>query len=428
MKTAIVVGSGAGGATVAKELQGRFDVTVLEAGGEFRPFPLDLKFVERVKKLGLMLDERQIGLLFPSMKVRKSGGMVMVNGVGLGGTTTLATGNGIRFDHDLKAIGLDLDAEFEELYREVPISTDHQKRWKPATRRLFSICQDMGLEPAPLPKMGYPENCVHCGRCVLGCAYGAKWDSRQFLRAAESKGAKVICDSRVTRVVVDGSRAIGVKVKRGLRTEFLPADLVVLAAGGFGSPSILKRSGIPCEDRLFVDPVLCVAVKHQDARQNKELSMPFVVQKEGYILAPYFDHLSYFFNNDWTIPARDTLGMMIKLADASIGSVANGTISKSLTPEDRQRLADGVDVCCEIFGRKGVQRRDTWLGTINAGHPGGMLPLTSESASSMHPAALPENLYVADATLFPRSLGNPPILTIMAMAKRISRLCAMSSS
>ena len=32
MQTAIVVGSGAGGATVAKELQGAFDVTVLEAG------------------------------------------------------------------------------------------------------------------------------------------------------------------------------------------------------------------------------------------------------------------------------------------------------------------------------------------------------------------------------------------------------------
>jgi choline dehydrogenase-like flavoprotein len=31
-------------------------------------------------------------------------------------------------------------------------------------------------------------------------------------------------------------------------------------------------------------------------------------------------------------------------------------------------------------------------------------------------------VYVADASLFPRSLGNPPILTIIAMAKRIGRL------
>jgi choline dehydrogenase-like flavoprotein len=31
---------------------------------------------------------------------------------------------------------------------------------------------------------------------------------------------------------------------------------------------------------------------------------------------------------------------------------------------------------------------------------------------------------VADASLFPESLGNPPILTIVAMAKRIGRLLA----
>jgi choline dehydrogenase-like flavoprotein len=30
-------------------------------------------------------------------------------------------------------------------------------------------------------------------------------------------------------------------------------------------------------------------------------------------------------------------------------------------------------------------------------------------------------MYVADATLFPRSLGNPPILTIPALARRVAR-------
>lgn len=62
------------------------------------------------------------------------------------------------------------------------------------------------------------------------------------------------------------------------------------------------------------------------------------------------------------------------------------------------------------------------MGTLNAGHPGGMLPLTNREADTFHYAELPENLYVADATLFPRSLGNPPILIIMAMAKRVSKI------
>jgi hypothetical protein len=39
-----------------------------------------------------------------------------------------------------------------------------------------------------------------------------------------------------------------------------------------------------------------------------------------------------------------------------------------------------------------------------------MLPLTEASARTMHDDRLPENAYVADATLFPRSLGNPRIL------------------
>jgi hypothetical protein len=55
----------AGGATVAKELQGKFDVTVLEAGKEFNPFPLELVTIERMKKTGLLLDERVMSLSFP---------------------------------------------------------------------------------------------------------------------------------------------------------------------------------------------------------------------------------------------------------------------------------------------------------------------------------------------------------------------------
>jgi choline dehydrogenase-like flavoprotein len=50
-----------------------------------------------------------------------------------------------------------------------------------------------------------------------------------------------------------------------------------------------------------------------------------------------------------------------------------------------------------------------------------MLPLTAAEKTSLHPARLPANLYVADATLLPRSLGNPPILTILALAKRVAR-------
>jgi choline dehydrogenase-like flavoprotein len=51
-----------------------------------------------------------------------------------------------------------------------------------------------------------------------------------------------------------------------------------------------------------------------------------------------------------------------------------------------------------------------------------MLPLTDASAPEVHDDRLPENFFVADATLFPQSLGNPPILTIIALAKRVARI------
>ena len=425
MKHAIVIGSGAGGATVAKELQGKFDVTVLEAGKEFNPFPLELATIERVKKTGLLLDERVMSLSFPNIQIRKTPDMVLVNGIGLGGTTTISTGNAVRMDKDLKAIGINLDDEFEEVFREIPVTTVHQKRWHKHTRRLFEICSELGLDPQPMPKMGNYEKCNSCGRCTYGCRNGAKWDSRQFLQIARDRGAQVITNCRVERIVIENGHATGVEARHGLtpHTSRYPADLVVLAAGGFGTPIILQNSGISCEPRLFVDPVLCVATEWENALQCKEVEMPFFVQREHFILSPYFDYVSFLFNKAWRYPAKDTLGIMIKLADSTTGSISKQELRKTLTTQDKERLGGAVETGKEILRRFGAKDQDIFLGTINAGHPGGMLPLTEREAESFHHDRLPENLYVADATLIPESLGNPPILTIVAMAKRISKIC-----
>ncbi len=424
MKSAIVVGTGAGGATVAKELQGHFNVTVLEAGREFNPFSTDLSRVCRMKRFGLLFDEREISFLFRSMKVtRTSESMALVKGIGLGGTTTIATGNGLRLDAVLSKYGIELTREYEELEREIPISTAHRKRWHKTTRKLFEVCQDLHLDPLPMPKMGDSSKCISCGRCVLGCSNGAKWDSRQFLNDALAKGAKLRTGCVVERIEVNGGRAIGVRARNGLGSRLHSADLVVIAAGGLGTPVILQNSGIECERTLFVDPVLTVAAEWKGCGQNKEIAMPFVVQRNGFILSPYFDYLSYFFRDDWGFAPQDVLGIMIKIADRCEGSVANRSVDKTLTQEDLERLSEGVKTCYEIFSRMGIKESGIVLGTLNAGHPGGTLPLNGEETKTFHSSRLPSNVFVADATLLPTSLGNPPMLTIMAMAKRVSRAC-----
>ena len=427
MSRIIVVGSGAGGATVARELATTHEVTVLEAGGAFRPFAADLGRVARARVTGLFFDERMIRLLFPAMRVRRAsapgdgGSMALVNGVGLGGTTTISAGNALRCDEGLRARGVNLDEEFAELDREVPVTPDHRAHWTRTTHRLFEACVGLGLEPRPLPKLGAYGRCRRCGRCVLGCPSGVKWDARRFLDDAIKRGAKVETRWTVDDLVLRDGRAAGVRAHRGLRRAMFPADTVVLAAGGFGTPAILQRSGIPCEARLFVDPVLCVAAPLPGAALDREMSMPFVVKREGYIVAPYMDWLSFFFDRRWRMPAGDIVPLMIKLADDDRGRIAGRMIEKDLTGRDRERLADGVALCAEILESIGLPRDSHFLGMLNAGHPGGALPVGAGS-QPFHDARLPANTWVADASLIPEALGRPPILTIMAMAKRVAHL------
>jgi choline dehydrogenase-like flavoprotein len=425
MKKAIVIGSGAGGATAAKELQGKFDVTILEAGAEFHPFSINLSKINKLKNIGLLFDEREIALLFPAMKIRKTPErMILVNGIGLGGTTTLSTGNALRVDQDLLDLGICLDPEFEELYCEIPIHTRHRNNWSDITKRLFEISTEMELNPVPLPKMGYADRCTNCGRCILGCPNNAKWDTMQYVAQALENGAHLVTDCRVEKIIISSGEATGVIAKTGRRSQIYQADLIILAAGGLATPVILENSGIACENTLFVDPVLCVAAELTGAHQNREISMPFAFQRDHYIVAPYFDYFSYFFDKKWKYGLDNIYSLMIKLADSNIGRVSPQKIEKSLTDIDKLNLEKAVDLCTELFGRLGVGKRSLFLGKLNAGHPGGMLPLTKNEATTLHSNRLPVNLYVADSSLFPRSLGNPPILTIMALAKRISKLCS----
>jgi hypothetical protein len=251
-----------------------------------------------------------------------------------------------------------------------------------------------------------------------------KWDSRAFLSAALRKGARLVTGATVDRVVIDNDRAKGLKVRAGRRRpEFVPADLVVLAAGGLGTPPVLERSGIRGRPRLFVDPVLTLAAEWPGARLSTEVSMPFIVDKGRYIISPYFDFLSYFFDRRWRYPSRDILSVMIKLADEPAGEAGAKGVLKALSAEDNKRLAEAVDLTTEIMVRTGVRKERILPGILNAGHPGGMFPLTPDEKDTFHSPALPQNVYIADASLFPDSLGKPPILTIIAMAKRVSRIC-----
>ena len=424
MKTAIVVGAGAGGCAAAAELAKTHKVTLLERGADFSPFPFALPLLEPLRRAGAFFDPRMITLLFSDMRVEKSADQVHVYGRGIGGTTNLATANALRYDASLRQLGIELDEEFEELADIVPQTTKHQNRWSPLIRRLYSIFDELGFDPSPMPKMLDLGRCQNCGLCVLGCKHSAKWTADRLLEGIDASCLEIVRKSRVDGLIIEDNEVLGVACNENAQATERYADVVVLAAGGIGTPRILQASGIETQAHFFGDPVLCVAAPMPDAHANTGIPMPFASQREGYILSPYFDYLSFFFHKDWRKPAHNILSLMIKLADDETGSVLPRSIETKLTEHDFGTYAHAVNDCLAVMDELGISEDETFLGLVNEGHPGGSLPLTRDDAQTLRNPALPHGLYLADSTLFPQSMGNPPILTIMALAKKVAKTIA----
>jgi choline dehydrogenase-like flavoprotein len=198
--------------------------------------------------------------------------------------------------------------------------------------------------------------------------------------------------------------------------------VVVLSAGGIGTAQILKATGLPACDRLWVDVVLTVGGVLKGSRMLNEVPMAWYIKEDNYILAPYFDLLSYWFYKPWkTVSAEDRVGMMIKLADTAEGKVeADGTVTKTLTQKDKETLQKAKEQAKQIMQATGVAGPFV-DGMVHGGHLGGTVPLTKADVASMHPSWLPRDLWVADLSLLPKSQGLPAMLTTMALSLRVAR-------
>ena len=156
--------------------------------------------------------------------------------------------------------------------------------------------------------------------------------------------------------------------------------------------------------------------------------MSFYCKQDGFILSPYIDYLSFFFNKDWRLPAKDIACIMIKMADEENGRMDGEKVQKKMTDKDWSTMNKAIDLCHEILEKMDIPRDKQFVGLLNAGHPAGMLPLTENEKDTLHNPSLPENLYVADATILPKTMGFPPMLTIMALAKKIASVILSSES
>ncbi len=418
----LIVGSGAGGATLARELaQRKKTVLVVEAGR----------------------NERTIGTVRDSLRYydgnpvtrspRKSKeGVMIYRTLMAGGSTVVSLGNGVRcLEKELGDFGIDLSEEFVQAEQEMGIAPTAERLLSSGSKAIMKASKELGHDMKMMPKFIDPKMCRKCGGCALGCAKGAKWTALSYLEDALKDGAEAIYETEVKEVIIDSGKAKGIRCadRKGVKEIF--SDAVILSAGGVGTPIILQNSGV--EDAgtgFFVDLVVNVCGITDSDKLNQVFEPPMTLvnldlhESEGFMLSPYVIHprlwkFGQFGLRGLTLPNKRTLGIMVKIADEPTGRVyPDGSISKPVTEKDWNRLRNGSSIAKEILTRAGA--KSLMVSRVQGAHPGGTAAVGKVVDSDLRTRV--EGLFVCDGSVLPVPPGLPPILTIVALAKRLASM------
>lgn len=393
MKRIIVVGSGAGGATVARELSKKgYEVTIIEKG-PFTKCKNAFKYYEN--------DDVGVEILKTSC---------------VGGSTLVTAGNAVRTCQDyLKKLGIDLEEDFNDIEKEIGVSTLPDSHFGNGTKLIMEKARSLGFKVIKMPKIIDPETCKPCGKCVFGCSKNSKWTSKEYMDDAINNGAKVIENTKVTDLIIEKGEIKGVKSND---KEF-QSDLVVLSAGGIETPRILQNAGINAGNNLFVDSFVTVGGVLNKIKFNKEVAMNAIIEHDDFILSPHYSDILYNKLSKFKARKKDILGIMIKIRDEPTGKVYKDRIEKYSTSRDIDLLTSGSAIAGSILKETGVDPTTLTSTPARGAHPGGTAAIGDVVDSNLETDV--SGLYVADASVFPNSPGAPPMLTILALARRLGR-------
>ncbi len=426
----VVVGSGPGGATLARELvrRGR-RVLLLERGiDERRRFYYGTY-------LGALLYTDRASLLFTEE------GLNVVRPLMLGGATSMYCGCAAPPPAWLKArYGVDLEAETAEAEAELRVAPLPLEMRGQASTRLAEAAGEAGYAFFPQPKFMSPARAPRfpaaCGaRCMLGCRCGAKWNAAEWVDEAVAGGAELRTRARALRVTIEGGQALGVEGRMCGRPFRARANTVVLAAGGIGTPRLLQASGLrEAGEGLTMDATLMVYGFVREAGIGREPPMTWSYEDTGagYMLSTLVDPwLLYPIMAALKSPRHaltwprwgNVLGVMIKLKDEVSGGVfPDGRIRKPLTRGDRERLGQAEEACRKILVRAGAEPSSIFSTPLRGTHPSGTVRIGTHVDTDL--ATPVRGLHVCDASVFPEALDRPTVLTIVALAKRLARRLA----
>ena len=415
---AVVVGSGPGGATVSRGLaEHGWRVLILEMGAHHRV----------TGGMGQTIRE----LWMPQRSLFVTTGMLAVmRGVTVGGSSIYSFGTALEPPWELfRPYGIDIRDDVGDAKRELSVAPLPTSQFGPAALRIMESAVGLGYDWAPLPKL---LDQTRLGGRVMGSygapSYEAKWTARRFVDDAVAYGATLVTRSRALRVLVQDGTAIGVEyLYRGQRRTAL-ASVVVVAAGGIGSPVILRASGIGDAGRsFFCDPLVAVTGSLPDVGRGPELPMVggAVFDEEGYLLTdlsvPRWVHTLAYTQVGRLDQVRrygNAAAIMVKVRDEVQGEITRrGGIRKRLTDADHRKLDRGAERARAILEHAGAQHIARSFPF--ASHPGGTVPLGRLVNADLQTQI--RGLYVCDASVIADPWGRPPTLTLVSLGRRLAR-------
>jgi choline dehydrogenase-like flavoprotein len=414
----IVVGSGAGGSTVAREMTRRKKtVLLLERGGRVDMLGNLLTLPLMLNKFGITLSKEGYFVNFAET---------------YGGASNIAAGAAFPAPKSMfDPFGIDLTKETEEARKDLWIQKLPDNLLGKANVRLLEAAHDAGFNWDKLDNFIDAGKCEeNCSKCMMGCPRGAKWTARVYADEAVQSGAELKLHTRVTRVLTENGRATGVETSGKMRYY---GKAVVLSAS-ISNAYLLRDAGIHdagkgfcCDWLQFIAGV----IPGVDSTRDNPMAVGSMehYETDGFIIVPVFPHWSLFalllafmgpgylahFPDYWKIS-----GIMVKIKDETRGELFGGTsFSKPITRADQQKLDKGLEIAKKVFKKAGA-KDDSILAIKPLGaHPSCTCRIGDVLDSNLETKV--RNLYCCDASVLPSAMGAPLVWTLAALGKRLAK-------
>lgn len=352
----------------------------------------------------------------------------------IGGTTTSSIGNACFscsgcYSNSIMQQFEDKDLNiFEELIEaseELNVTYFPKKLWGHSTQLIAQAGEELGYIIEPMPKFINFEKCQSCGKCVNGCLFDAKWDATYFVREAVEYGAELVTEFNVFEVLHENNEVIGVVgINKNNEKVVYKAKRVVVAAGALNTPIILKNSKFKnVGSQIFFDIFTTIGGYLENAQLKNELLMGIKAEFGPYFLSPHYSMqlLPLMQEKGIVVEEKDVIGIMLKFADTCIGTIdSEGNIEKTLTKLDVDLIKEGYEKAVNILLKLGVKPESIVATSLKGAHPGGTAAIGDVVDNNFETEV--KGVYVSDASVIPEAPGRPPILTIVAIAKKVAKI------